>query len=103
VNTSQVQQVRYQPRFNLQINWRVTVQTWREVHLQKPRLMRLIDQNIEPKQLKSVVSVRNEHLEPCCHSALHANDRFDNDVLNLVPDFEVIYVVFSQEFSKSLH
>ena len=74
---------------DLEVNWRVTCQRWRQVDLHQPGLQVGIDQDIEPKQLKAVVP-RLQLLELGLNRSIDGHHRLEDHIIDLRPQQIVV-------------
>ncbi len=72
------------------IQWKTTsmafpTQRFMMTYLHQPCLEVLVQQDVNPKQLKAVVAVRGSNAHGSAHFGLCRNDRLDSDVTHLIP------------------
>ena len=84
------EQIANEIAFDFLIQRGVAAKGWTEIHLDEPALLKLIDENVEAKELKAVVGGGHVLLACLIDLWLPCDHRFDDDILDLLPNGHVI-------------
>jgi len=85
-DANEVEKVRYQRNFNLNVKLRFTSKRWWHIHLKQPRLQIFIDQNIKADKVKAVFRIRHIHVHTAVCDRINTDDSLDNQVIDLHPN-----------------
>lgn len=93
VKTDQIQIILRQLAFDQFAERRVRFHRWEIVHLEQPRPIMLIQQNVETEKLVEIVRAHRGLLPRLVQRWLRGDHGFNSNVLDLCPDLDDIHVI----------
>lgn len=93
IETDESEQVSHESRLDLQVQFTVTSEARRLVHLKKVRIESFVYQHVEPKQLEAVAPMGHELSESSCHGAFDSMESLDYELLDPTEEHPVVNLV----------